>query len=404
MKLYLHIGHHKTGTTSLQAFLSLNASRLLRHGIHYPWMETEGAAIAVANARAGNWFYESRLGRRLRRSQEQGRTGKSSAIPPINVREAHNALAFRMLHESLGWKIPGYHKHLPHSRQMLIGLQHQVAQLQPRHMILCSEVMSQFGPSAPGEIDRLRDAVGSRDVTLWCTLRRPDEQAESWHGQMVRFGQAPLPLSAPEGVNLSWLHFDYRRVIEPWIDAMPECRKMLRPYRKTMSEGGSVEDFVKNSGIDFPSGLTAAPKMNVSLPPGVIGLLRKANRHLPADHRRPFAGQVAALSKGMRFAPSQQVEMIGAVNRERMFEAFRPIHDWLSSSTGQSPFFEDLEQMLTVKPMPEAEAIREVLDRLRRRAKDFPEGPQRDFLAGRSALADDEVATRVQPVAKVPKG
>lgn len=404
MKFYFHIGHHKTGTTSLQAFLSLNAAKLLRHGIHYPWMETEGAAIAVANARAGSWFQESRLGRRLRRAQEHDRTGKSAGIPPINVREAHNALAFRMLHESLGWKVPDYHRNLPHSRQMLIGLKHQIAQLQPKHLIFCSEVMSQFGPSAPGEIGRLRDAVEGGDITLWCTLRRPDEQAESWHGQMVRFGQSPRPLSAPDGINLNWLHFNYRRVIEPWIEAMPDCRQMLRPYRRTMIEGGSVEDFVRNSGIDFPPGLAPAPKMNVSLPPGVIGLLREANRHLPADQARAFTREAATLSKGMKLASSREVEMIGAANRNRMYEAFAAIDEWLSRTTGQAAFFEDLDKMLAVKPIPEAEAIGEALDRLRPLAKEFSEGPQRDFLAGRIALSGDDAATRVEPTAKVGKG
>ena len=386
MKAYFHIGHHKTGTTSLQAFLSLNAPVLLRHGIHYPWVETQGAAMAAANAMAGRGFYVKLLRGLLRR--RAGGAEAAPAILPINVREAHNALAFRMLHDRLDWRMPAYHRDLPHSRQMLIGLGHQIAQLKPRHLVFCSEVMSHFGPSAPAEIARLRDAVGTSDITLWCTLRRPDEQAASWHGQMIRFGHAPRPLSAPDGPDLKGLHFDYRRVVEPWIQAMPGCRQVLRPYDRTMEEGGSVEDFVRHSGIGFPRALLPAPVMNISLPPAVLALLREANRSLPADQARGFARQVAALARDMKLPSSRQVEMFGAANREKLFHAFRPVHDWLTRITGGQPFFRDLDQMLVCKPIPEAEALRDLLDRLAPHLDGFVEAAQRDFLAGRIAGRD----------------
>lgn len=390
MKAYFHIGHHKTGTTSLQAFLSMNAPVLLRHGIHYPWVDMQGAAIAMAGlAAAGRdgctGFLMPGLQRLFRKrpeadSPESDSTDIFSRILPINMREAHNALAFRLLHDRLGWRVPAYHKNLPHSRQMLIALRHQISQLTPRHLVFCSEVMSHFGPSAPDEISRLKEVVGTDDITLWCTLRRPDEQAVSWQGQLIRFGQAPRPLSAPGGLNLEWLHFDYRRVVEPWILAMPGCRQMLRPYDRTMAEGGSVDDFVKNSGIDFPRDLRPAPTMNISLPPAALSLLREANRHLPADQARDFARQVETLTKDMKLPPSRQVEMFGAANRENLFRAFQPIHDWLTQVTG-APFFADLEQMLVCKPIAEREALRDLLDRLKPRLGEFSQAPQREFLS-----------------------
>lgn len=394
MKAYFHIGHHKTGTTSLQAFLSRNAPVLRRHAIHYPWVETQGAAMATAAALAGRGYYltllPGLLRRRLRRTgpDMDPAAARAPQSLPINVREAHNALAFRMLHDRLGWRVPGYHRDLPHSRQMLIGLGHQIAQLRPRHLVLCSEVMSHFGPSAPDQIARLRDAVQTRDITLWCTLRRPDEQAASWHGQLIRFGQAPRPLSAPDGLNLTWLHFDYRRVVEPWLQALPEGRPVLRPYDRVMAEGGSVEDFLRHSGIDFPRRLIPAPTMNVSLPPAALALLREANARLPAEEARDFAHRVMALTGDMKLPSSRQVEMFGPANRARMFTAFAPIHDWLTQTAGGGAFFSDLDQMLVCRPIPEAEALRDLLDRLAPLAGEFPQGPQRDFLTARLAAAD----------------
>ena len=64
----------------------------------------------------------------------------------INTREAHNALAVRMLADTLpNWKVPQYHRELPHSNQMLISMRNQIMALMPDTVVLCSEVMSHFG-------------------------------------------------------------------------------------------------------------------------------------------------------------------------------------------------------------------------------------------------------------------
>jgi len=177
MKAICHIGHHKTGTTTLQAFLSQNSHRLLQQGILYPWVESQGAAYSLAKA----------MGK-----------GDKREILPINIREAHNALAFRMLADTLqSWKVPPYHQNLPHSNQLLLAVSNQIEALQPDWIVLCSEVMSHFGKVAPDQISRLRSTglAAAEQIVVWCTLRRPDEQLVSWHGQQVRFGQAPAPLS-----------------------------------------------------------------------------------------------------------------------------------------------------------------------------------------------------------------
>lgn len=205
MEVICHIGHHKTGTTTLQTFLAQNSHRLLQAGILYPWVEMQGAAHALAKA----------IGE-----------GDRQEILPFNIREAHNALAFRMLADTLpNWEVPQYHHNLPPSRQMLLALSSQINSLQPQSIVLCSEVMSHFGKIARPQIPRLRQGgLGEAEkFTLWCTLRRPDEQLVSWHGQQVRFGQSPIPLSDVEhGLNLRWLHVDYRGVIEPWLQHIPE--------------------------------------------------------------------------------------------------------------------------------------------------------------------------------------
>jgi hypothetical protein len=366
MEVICHIGHHKTGTTTLQAFLSQNSHRLLQAGILYPWVEMQGAAHALAKA----------MGR-----------GDRQEILPINIREAHNALAFRILADALpNWTVPPYHHNLPHSRQMMLALSNQISSLKPGTIVLCSEVMSHFGKIATGQISRLRqEGLGEAEkFALWCTLRRPDEQLVSWHGQQLRFGQAPAPLSdAEHGLNLHWLHVDYRGVIEPWLQQIPEARPILRPYRETMAVGGSVEDFLTNSGLEAPRGLLPASTMNVSYKPAVISLLRLANGQLPRELARELADSVEVLTDGMRLAGSAEVEFLGPVSRARLVEHFAPIHKWLSQTSGRSAFFADIDNMATCRPISEKAAFQGLLDQLTPRHIAKMARPEiRDFLTG----------------------
>ena len=51
---YIHVGPHKSGTTSIQWFLQENRAELLKHGYFVPESETKrGAHHALAEALAG---------------------------------------------------------------------------------------------------------------------------------------------------------------------------------------------------------------------------------------------------------------------------------------------------------------------------------------------------------------
>lgn len=365
MRAICHIGHHKTGTTSLQSFLAQNSTTFLKAGVHYPWVESEGAAKAVSKA----------IG-----------AGDVIADLPINVREPHNALAFRMLADtSEHWKVPHYHKGLPHSAQMLHTVDVQIGELRPDTIVLCSEVMSHFGKVAPDQISRLRTKAlrGVSQISVWCTLRRPDEQLVSWHGQQLRFGQSPVPLSdAEHGLHLHSLHVDYRGVIEPWAKQIPEADLVLRPYAEVKAEGGSVEDFLKHSGITRPDNLLPAQMLNVSFPPAVVVLLRRANAELPAPLASQLAGSIHVLTRGMNLFGTSQVEFLGEASRRKLSEHFAPIHRWLSDASGRAAFFPDLDAMSRCNPHTEAEALSQFMDQLTPdRLTQLPSQELRDFFA-----------------------
>ena len=347
MKVICHIGHHKTGTTTLQAFLSENSLSLLKAGILYPWTESEGASNALARA--------------IDASNPNGE-------PSFNIREPHNALAFRMLADALPkCKVPAHHPNLPPSRHMLMAVAKQITALKPSDVVLCSEVMSHFGKAAPGQIKRLRNVAlaEAQNFTLWCTLRRPDQQLVSWHGQQVRFGQSPKPLSDPDGgLNLKWLHVDYRGVVAPWLEQIENCTLVLRPYAETMAVGGSVEDFIQRSGLKMPAKLRAAKTMNISMKPAVVSLLRLANAALPTEHAQKLAAEIRGITRFMKLPGSSEVEFLGLDARTRLAEHFQPIHDWLSATAGRDRFFADIEEMAVCRPVPEMAALQMLLDQL----------------------------------------
>lgn len=366
MRAICHIGHHKTGTTSLQAFLSRNSNALIGEGVLYPWVEFEGAARAHAKARLGDAAFES---------------------SSFNVREAHNALAFRMLSEELPqWKVPPHHAGLPHGNQMMRAIRFQLSELEPDTVVLCSEVMSHFGKSAQPQISRLRTAAlrSVSDITVWCTLRRPDEQLVSWHGQQLRFGQSPAALSDHKhGLNLDWLHVDYRGVIEPWARIIPEAKIILRPYVEVRAEGGSVEDFFKHADLPRNSEMISTGNLNVGFKPAMITLLRRANKALPSEEAKLLARHVDALTSGMALYSVSEVEFLGEASRARLCAHFKPIHKWLSQVTGRDAFFADIGAMEACLAYSEAQAYEQFLDQLTpERLEALPAGTVREFVAG----------------------
>ena len=76
MKVILHIGPHKTGTTSIQAFLHKNSDILRKHGFHYPkthegLQNHHDLAIGLRNT-SSFWATAKRIRRILRESEAEG--------------------------------------------------------------------------------------------------------------------------------------------------------------------------------------------------------------------------------------------------------------------------------------------------------------------------------------------
>ncbi|MDU9006557.1 hypothetical protein [Sedimentitalea todarodis] len=358
MKVITFFGHHKVGSTALQAFFARNHLALLRRGILYPAVEVEGLAQSLAGALNPD---------------------RPPALDRMNVREPHNALAFRMLAQATGGKPPDWHGNLPAVAQMIRALRLQADYLQPHTVILCSEVMSNFGSNHPRLIDTLRGIFPDATHELYCVLRRPDEYLTSWHAQRLRFGDKVSALSDKAARSyFAGIHFDYKRLLVPWIKRFADSTLHLRNYADVLAAGGSTEDFLARCGIGLGPDLIPAGRANTSLPRAAMELARRANLDLPAEQARILRQYL--LEHGDRLNPvkNADVEMFGPDLRADMARRFAPVHDYLSALTGQ-PFFPDIDQLSTPRPIPEARATAQLLDRID--PTDLPDPALRDYIS-----------------------
>ena len=349
MKFVIFIGHHKVGSSALQDFLSRNALALLKAGVLYPMVESVGHAHMLHSALMGS----------------------DPVMPlPINAREAHNALAFRMLSEARGKnQVPAFHRNIPASRQMFAAIRNQIEVLQPETVVLCAEVFSNFGAVEPALIDRLGKLVGAAELRVICTLRRPDEYVASWQGQRLKFGHVP-PALREVGVAdyADTIHFDYALMLRAWLERLPQADFRFRNYRDVLKAGGSVEDFLAQADIAVPAGLQAVGAANPSIPFALMEIARRANAALPGRAARQFRDHLMARRDTLDLPGNAEVELFGAAHRADLLDRFAPVAAFLEETVGPGAFFPDLEAAREVRPTPELDAARAALDQLRSRA------------------------------------
>ncbi|RLL71299.1 hypothetical protein [Paenirhodobacter hankyongi] len=359
MKLILYIGHHKVGSTSLQQFLAVNSIPLAREGVLYPATESDGLSYMLASSLFGAEQFDRTLS--------------------INAREPHNSLAFRMLASRVKdnkGRVPPFLTDIPSLQQMRAFLRNQKAYLKPHTMVVCSEVMANFGKADPTLIDELYDILGARPAEIYCALRRPDDYIVSWHGQRLKFGQKIPRLSAGgTQAYFSTVHFDYRLMLAPWVERSPEARLHVRPYEEIVEAGGSVLDFTRTVSVDFSNCRMPRDDSNPSIPSAALEIARRGNGVLAPQGAQVLRQFLIEMRKHKAVPANAEVELFGAAARAALADAFAPIEAYLETLTGRTPFFRDLEALRQERPIPEDEANRAVLRLISPQDPRFSETP-----------------------------
>ena len=353
MKITVFIGHHKVGSTALQDFFARNFQTLIDHGILYPMVEFEGLTLM--------------FGERV-----QGSPFASDFDFPINAREPHNALAFKMLGEHQKKPVPPFHKRLPHTQQMFHAIDCQIAALKPEHVVLVSEVMANFGATSKGLIERLKHNFPDAEFQFIVTLRRVDEYLMSWHSQRLRFGHRLEALDKGGFEKyLKGIHFDYRLMLAPWIEVFPNAKFIIRNHADVMKAGGSINDFMAQSGLSYPSSLAPPHRANPSYHRAIFDMARMANNKLSPKIALNVRNFLEAVTPFLELPKSSEVDLIGQATRQQMYELFVPIHEFLNATTKRTMFFPDIEEARVCGPIPYSQASQIVRPQLEKYLSDL---------------------------------
>ena len=371
MDVIIFIGHHKVGTTSLQNFLAVNSRYLKKQGVLYPGVDNQRSPL-------NRHFIARQVIARLRGEPAYRRL-------TINAREPHNALAFKMISERWKneWEIPFHHNIRP-VNELFAHIQSQIDRSQPHTVVLCSEAFANFSGVSTELICRLRGEFPGAHFRIFCTLRRVDEYLVSWYGQLLRFGHR-LP-----GFRDGWMdqitdtiHFDYRKLLQGWLEVFPDAEFRVRPYTQVLASGGSVQDFLQLSGIPRGGAVSAVDGLNSSIPPLFYEVCRQANHRLAAADAEVLRQQLSREGLAAAEQYPDQVELFGAELRRELYERFAPIHDFLGQFSPGADFFADQAEMLETVGVSEEAAFPTAVERVRTLAQErrFPD-EIRQFLAG----------------------
>lgn len=314
MKVFLHIGYYKTGTTALQKFLEDNRIILHQVGVCYP---TAGKPV-------NNWG----LG----------------------------VLANGLL-ESVGARVPAWYRRGKNRRPELYDAPAQwaaaVNELGGSGCgigIISCEAFIRFGdaPQSRWLIEFVQQKLAHFDVKIICYVRRPDRYLISWYKQLVAAGDRIPRLSVNLDHYVETIHVDYMRALRPWAAVFGRERMLIRDYDAMRDTGmDTIEDFIRLCGLTLPADVTVSGSpMNRSIPNALVELKRLHN-HL--------ANGVSDLRKGNRalqfvqdhiaLPADELVEMLSGAERERLISAFLPCLEALTRLWGgERAFFPDLEQ------------------------------------------------------------
>jgi hypothetical protein len=273
-RLLLHIGMHKTGSTSLQRFFVRNRLPLRLLGIDYP--------------------------------EARDATGKR--LPK------HNDLFHAISHE----KDHGCaHPQLGPSMDLIGKLAHRVES--NRTTVISAEGLSGEHPAFSRAFAPLR---GRFDIRVVCFLRRQDDWAQSFYKQMVQSREVREARSFAEFIAAPSTreHLDYAQLLGWWADALGDAAIRVEIYRPGTRV---LPAFLKAAGLPKALGLLpfSGGTQNRSPVSGYVERLRVANE---AGIARPSPAENDA--DAPYFTPSDRERFLKTyeVANEGIRARFRP--------------------------------------------------------------------------------
>ena len=294
LKTVLHIGTEKTGTTTLQRFLSENRRALRARGIAFTSScgmqnNRDIAAYAIRDLE----FNDGHL-------------------IQLGIRDLDGKQAFRAsVNERFGEEITNLR---PTSHTVIISSEHLQSRL-----------------TTPGELETLKTFLqlhGLEVTTVLVYLRDPAATIWSLYSTALRNGSTAEPPTSPKYTH--WKHIcDHRKTLMMWGQVFGAQTVVPRIYGHGEFEGGSlIADFCKHVGIGEVGSLVVPADRNQALSSHGQVLYRLINRVFPWERVRKRAAIVVRLSDKI----SRQPATIPAELIQSCAEHFRDSNEWVRSS------------------------------------------------------------------------
>lgn len=216
--LFLHIGTHKTGSTTIQHYLKEHRAQIEGHGFYYPM---EGA-----------YFYPA------------------EASPSLL---AHAVLNRRP--EYIG-------KTEVNLEACVADMRRDIEQSQCPKVIVSSEHFSHA--ASLDDVQRIADVFTGlfEKITVVVYLRRQDTLLESFWAQHVKTGLIVQSFDDYLAAHAGW---NYLEMLKPWVEVFGQAQVVIRPFEKGQFVNHNlVSDFLHAVGcqaevLDFPQRNTSPP-------------------------------------------------------------------------------------------------------------------------------------------------
>lgn len=324
MKVFVHIGYYKTGSTVLQHFLDANRERLQCLGVCYP---TAG-----------------------RPANDRGPPG--ACLPQLSV------LSLGLL-DSVGAHMPNWYlvgrqrdPQLYDTAEQWRQVREQIKASNCDRAILSSEEFIRFGEDSRSHelASFVREQLLDFDVRIVCYMRRPDNYLISWYNQVVKMGVRIKRLRFAVDRFLPTIHVNYMKALEPWIAAFGQESLLIRDFEPVrLRKHGIIADFIDLIGgsIDLTE-LDTEVAPNLSIPNALVELKRLSNQLNPhPDDGRRANQAMQFIAKNWDLPNNEDIEMLDNRNRYDLYRAFEPIHRELGRIKGDgSPLFPAIDDSL----------------------------------------------------------
>ena len=236
-QVFLHIGGEKTGTTTLQHFLTRNASELKRAGFHYP-------------CEADNICFE---------------------------RIAHLPIAASLIDENAEFVSEERRRTLPF---VLEALARRLESTRDAVVLSCEHFSSRL--TATQQLTTLRDALRTHDIKVIYYIREPSDLALAAWSTGIRCG-ARCAFNAND-VTPENRYFNHLEILDLWGSIFGDSNLIVREYnRKCLNDGDIRKDFCALLGVDLRH-LHLGEDENRSLDSQHLQVLRYINCALPEFH------------------------------------------------------------------------------------------------------------------------